>query len=103
MSMEATNETVRLLDQGVIIMNALLVLKDPERYKPRTATGVWLVLETPEGELCWELGEWRNGDQPWEAGWYLVGTETPIAEQDYTVRYWADEPGLDPLAKAVAP
>lgn len=84
--------------QGVIAMPVELLLHDASQHVPDTSRAVWLVLEPPEGDLCWELGEWRESDF-WRAGWYLVGTERPLTDLDYQVRYWCDEPPLTALPK----
>lgn len=101
MSVQITGNTLHLPDKGMVVMDAMLVLYDAARHKPAIGTAVWLVLETVEGDLCWELGEWREGEM-WPAGWFLVGIDTPIAEKDYTVRFWCEEPSLAYLAAAQA-
>lgn len=93
MSVKISGNTVHLPDQGMVLMDAMLVLYDAAIHKPTRGTAVWLVLEAVEGGLCWELGEWRDSEL-WPTGWFLVGTEAPISEQDYTVRYWCEEPSL---------
>lgn len=78
-----------------VIIEARLELHEASQKTPESGTAVWLVLECPDGGLCWELGEWREaGIYP--TGWFLVGTERPLSESDYQVRYWCDEPPLPP-------
>lgn len=79
-----------------VIIEARLELHDANQDKPDSTTAAWLVLEGPDGGLCWELGEWRPGSDLWDRGWYLMGGTEPITDEDYKVHYWCHEPPLPP-------
>ena len=97
MSVTVTRDAVGMPEKGMIIMDAMLVLYEASQHKPRTATAVWLVLETNDGDFCWELGEWSDGKGMRPKGWYLVGVDKPLDDTDYTVRHWCYEPTLPAL------
>ena len=94
MSVTVHRDAVELHDAAMILIDAMLVLRDANQHKPETATAVWLVLETPDGALCWELGEWADGNGMRSAGWYLVGADTPLTDAYYIVRHWCHEPTI---------
>lgn len=102
MSVQITPEAVYCPDIGLVMLDALLALQDPTlRPPPASATGVFLVLEDPEGNLCWEMGEWSDGSGMFGEGWYLIGG-LALADSDYTLRYWCHEPPLPERLKAVS-
>ena len=99
MSVRIEKDAVHLPDDGLVLLDTLLVLRDADGEKPPSASAVWLVVEPPEGDPCWELGEWHKGGGIGEEGWYLVGGIAPLKDSDYRVLYYCYEPPLPKLDK----
>ena len=96
MSVTVEKDAVYLHDDGLIIQDAMLVLRDPAKHLPETGQAVWGVLETSEGDLCWELVEYVDGTSALHpgVGWMLVGAMARLSQSDYTLKLWCYEPAL---------
>ena len=96
MSVTVEKDAVYLHDDGLIIQDAMLVLRDPAKHLPETGEAVWGVLETQDGHLCWELVEYLDGTSVLHpgTGWILVGTWSLLDRGDYTLKLWCHEPPL---------
>lgn len=97
MTVSINDRTIAVPSAGLIFHSVDLHLYNPARQLPANGKAVMMVMATGDGDLCWEHGEYHDGSDIWEEGWYLFGINGPLHEADYRVVLWCEEPELPNL------